>query len=94
MITTLNIAACTLDTALLATSIQVQQPASNEEQRHQQRCAGHDDSTNEPEVTADVQRIIAGQYLRTETAFGIAYDRADLTIGRIKDDGVQRTRVR
>ncbi|MNF73508.1 hypothetical protein D3C84_555110 [compost metagenome] len=78
-----------LDLAFLASTIEVQHPARDEEQRHGQRGDRQDDSPADAEVTADVQRVDAGQQLRLEALVAVAVMALDDAGGRIEADLVQ-----
>jgi len=79
-----------LDLLFLAPTVQIQQPASDEKQRHAHRCDRHDDAPDKAEIAADVQRINAGQQLGLEAFVGIAVDAFDHAGGRVEGDLVQR----
>jgi len=68
---------------LLAPAIQVQQPASDEEQRHSASGQHHQDTARHTEVLADMQGIDAGQQLRLEALLGVAFMAADFAAFRV-----------
>ncbi|MNQ69242.1 hypothetical protein D3C85_838270 [compost metagenome] len=77
------------DLAFLAPTVQVQQPAGDEEQRHQRGADHQYDPPDDPEVTADVQRVDAGQQLRLEAFVTVAIMPLDNAGGRVEPDLVQ-----
>ena len=82
-----------LDLLFLASTIEVQQPARDEKQRHGQRADRQDDPPDDAEVAADVQRVNAGQQLRLEALVAVAVMPFDDAGGRIEGDLVQRAVV-
>ena len=76
--------ACSLGSALLAPSIQVEQPAGDEEQRHQATGNSHQDAPGQTEILADMQGIDAGQQLRLEALVSITFMLFDLASERIE----------
>ena len=71
------------DLALFAASVEVQQPARDEEQRHEQGADGEDNPPDQTEIAAGVQRIHTGQQLRLEAFAGVALVGFDLAGGRV-----------
>ena len=86
--------ACVLNLFFLAPTVQVQQPAGDEKQRHAHCSEGDDDPSDEAEIAADVQCVNAGQQLRLETLVGVAVDPVDHAGGRVEGDLVQRAIMR
>ena len=78
---------------LFTAAVEVQQPAGDEEQRHEQRADGEDDPPHQAEVTAGVQCINAGQQLSLEAFAGVAVVGFHLPGRRVQVDLVQRAVV-
>ena len=77
------------DVLFLASTVEVQQPAGDEEQRHGQGTDGQDHPPDNPEVTADMQGVNAGQQLRLEALVAVAVMPLDDAGGGIEGDLVQ-----